>query len=143
MLTHEQLVKYLKRAADVVDDNTASEAMSLYPLWETGIHVSIGERKVYMGRLYKCRMAHTTQADWSPDFTPSMWTAIDISHTGTFDDPIPAVSGMEYIKGKYYIEAGTVFIMNRPGMAEGESIVLQYLPSDLVGQYFEVVQDVS
>lgn len=142
MLSHDQLVKYLKGAAVAVDDNTALEAISLYPLWEAGTPVTAGERKVYMGRLYKCRLDHTTQADWTPDFTPNMWTVIDVSHAGTINDPIPAAAGMEYIKGKYYIEAGTVYLMNRQGMTDGESIVLQYLPSNLVGQYFEVVNDV-
>ena len=32
-----------------------------------------------------------------------------------------------------------LYLMNRQGMAEGESIVLHYTPSQLVGQYFEVV----
>ena len=83
--------------------------------------------------------AHTTQADWTPDITPSLWTVIDVEHAGTLDDPIPAVASMEYIKGKYYIENGTIYLMNRQGMADGESIVLHYLPSQLVGQYFEAV----
>ena len=36
-------------------------------------------------------------------------------------------------------ENGTIYLMNRQGMADGESIVLHYTPSQLVGQYFEVV----
>lgn len=63
-----------------------------------------------------------------------------VEHGGTLEDPIPAVASMEYIKGKYYIEDGTIYLMNRQGMAEGESIVLHYTPSQLVGIYFEVVQ---
>lgn len=86
-------------------------------------------------RLFK----HTTQADWTPDITPALWTVIDVTHAGTIDDPIPAVAGMEYTKGLYYIEDGVIYLMNRQGMAEGETIILQYLPSQLVGQYFEVV----
>ena len=59
---------------------------------------------------------------------------------GTIDDPIPAVAGMEYVYGKYYIEGETVYICKRTGEAEGGTIVLQFLPSQLVGQYFEVVE---
>ena len=59
---------------------------------------------------------------------------------GTIDDPIPAAAGMEYIYGKYYIEGETVYICKRIGEAEGGTIVLQFLPSALVGQYFEVVE---
>ena len=71
-----------------------------------------------------------------------MWTVVDVTHTGTIDDPIPAVAGMEYVKGKYYIEGTTVYLMNRQGMNDGEGVVLQFLPSALVGQYFEIVSEV-
>ena len=121
------------------DDQTALTGMELYPSWKENIAVSVGERYQYNGRLYKVAQAHTTQADWTPDSTPALWTVIDVEHAGTLEDPIPAVASMEYIKGKYYIENGTIYLMNRQGMAEGESIVLHYTPSQLVGQYFEVV----
>ena len=54
-------------------------------------------------------------------------------------DPIPAVAGMEYEYGKYYSEDGTIYICQRTGEAAGGKITLHYLPSQLVGQYFEVV----
>ena len=65
---------------------------------------------------------------------------VKITHAGTIDDPIPAVAGMEYVYGKYYIEGETIYICKRTGEAEGGTIVLQFLPSALVGQYFEVVE---
>ena len=71
---------------------------------------------------------------------PALWTAIDVTHAGTIDDPIPAVAGMEYVYGKYYIEGETIYICKRTGEAEGGTIVLQFLPSQLVGQYFEIVE---
>ena len=92
------------------------------------------------GKLYKCIQPHTTQADWRPENTPALWTLIDVTHAGTIDDPIPAVAGMEYIKGKYYAENESIYLMNRQGMADGETITLHYLTSQLVGQYFEVVE---
>ena len=71
-----------------------------------------------------------------------LWTVIDVTHAGTIDDPIPAVAGMEYVYGKYYIEGETVYICKRIGEAEGGTIVLQFLPSQLVGQYFEIASEV-
>ena len=47
---------------------------------------------------------------------------------------------MEYIKGKYYAENESIYLMNRQGMAEGESVTLYYLPSQLVGIYFEKIK---
>lgn len=139
-MKHADLVAFLKAARLTADDNTALTGMELYPVWAVGIAVAKDSRYQYNGKLYKCVQAHTTQADWTPDVTPALWTVIDVTHAGTIDDPIPAVAGMEYTKGLYYTENGVIYLMNRQGMAEGETIILQYLPSQLVGQYFEVVE---
>ena len=128
-----------EKIVSTFSDDNALKVIDLFPTWTEGIEVKAECRYQYNGRLYKCVQAHTTQSDWTPDITPALWTVIDIEHSGTLEDPIPAVASMEYIKGKYYIENGTIYLMNRQGMAEGESIVLHYTPSQLVGQYFEVV----
>ena len=141
-MKHADLVAFLKAARLTADDNTALTGIELYPVWSVGIAVSVGDRHQYNGKLYKCIQAHTTQADWTPDVTPALWTLIDVTHTGTIDDPIPAVAGMEYVYGKYYIEGETVYICKRTGEAEGGTIVLQFLPSQLVGQYFEIASEV-
>lgn len=139
-MKHADLVAFLKAARLTADDNTALTGMELYPVWAVGLAVEVGQRYQYGDRLYKVVQAHTTQADWQPDVTPALWTVIDVTHAGTIDDPIPAVAGMEYVYGKYYIEGETVYICKRIGEAEGGTIVLQFLPSQLVGQYFEVVK---
>ena len=139
-MKHADLVAFLKAARLAADDNTALTGIELYPVWAVGLAVEVGQRYQYNGKLYKVVQAHTTQADWTPDVTPALWTVIDVTHAGTIDDPIPAVAGMEYVYGKYYIEGETVYICKRTGEAEGGTIVLQFLPSQLVGQYFEVVE---
>jgi hypothetical protein len=42
---------------------------------------------------------------------------------------------MEYFAGKYYIENGTLYLCTRDS-----GIPLYYLPSALIGHYFEVVK---
>lgn len=135
-MKHTDLVAFLKVARLTADDKTALTGKELYPTWVDGISVEVGDRYQYKDKLYKAIQAHTTQADWTPDTTPSLWTVIDVEHAGTLEDPIPASSGMEYTKGLYYIEDGVIYLMNRQGMNDGETIVLHYLPSQLVGQYF-------
>ena len=51
----------------------------------------------------------------------------------------PALRGIEYEYGKYYIdpEDGKTYIFKRG--EETGSIVLYYLPHELIGQYFEEV----
>ena len=138
--SRQDLIDLLIEVRPTLEDKKALKYMEMYPMWSEGIAVKVNERYQYNGRLYKVVQAHTTQSDWTPDITPALWAVIDVEHAGTLEDPIPAVASMEYIKGKYYIENGTIYLMNRQGMAEGESIVLHYTPSQLVGIYFEVVQ---
>ena len=139
-MKHADLVAFLKAARLTADDQTALAGIELYPKWAVGLAVAKDSRYQFNGKLYKCGQAHTTQADWTPDITPALWTVIAVTHAGTIDDPIPAVAGMEYVYGRYYIEGEKVYICKRTGEAEGGTIVLQFLPSQLVGQYFEVVE---
>ena len=139
MATKAELVELLVNIRPELNDQLALKYSAMYPVWATGIAVEVGQRYQYGDRLYKVRQAHTTQADWTPDATPALWTVIDVTHAGTIYDPIPAVAGMEYEYGKYYIDGETVYICQRTGEASGGRITLYYLPSQLVGQYFEVV----
>ena len=141
-----------KLIAGTFDDETALKVKDLYPLFAdiVGTVQKKGFRCRYevngQMNLYKLscddQTAEGTQilADWNPKDAQAIWTAIDVEHTGTLDDPIPAAAGMEYVKGKYYIEDATIYLMNREGMQDGEKITLQYLPSEMVGQYFEKVK---
>ena len=71
----------------------------------------------------------------------TLFVKIEETHAGTLEDPIPAAANLEYVKGKYYIENDVIYLMNRAGMADGETVVLQFVPSQLIGQYFEVVTE--
>ena len=74
--THEALRPYIEKAAASLDDNDAVNAVKLFPTWTIGISVTVGERYQYADKLYKCLLAHTTQADWKPDDSPSLWVVI-------------------------------------------------------------------
>lgn len=99
----------------------------------------------YKGNLYRVNkgQGHTSQENWNPADAASLWTMINKENEGTLEDPIPVpepFTSMEYVKGKYYIENDVLYLMNRDGMDEGEAITLTYKPSELVGQYFKVVE---
>ena len=59
----------------------------------------------------------------------------------TQDNPIPAERGMEYVYGLYYSDSedGKLYLCQRTGESAGGTVVLQYMPHELVGQYFEAV----
>lgn len=130
-------------AALVLTDEQAAKAPRIYTTWVAGLAVKAGDRLYYPStdRLYKVVSDHTTQSDWTPDTVPALYTVIDVAHAGTQDDPIPAERGMEYVYGLYYSdpEDDKVYLCARTGEAAGGTVVLQYLPHELIGHYFTEV----
>lgn len=138
----QKLRPVIETAMDKVDDNTALEAPQLSKIWKKGEYVNPGDRRYYIPtrKLYKVRdgQGHTTQADWTPDKTPALWAVVSKGQTGTIDDPIDAARGMEYVYGLYYLDSedGKLYLCQRIGESAGGTVVLQYLPHELVGHYF-------
>lgn len=130
------------KGAQTLSDADALTVKGIYPDWAAGEEVKTREKRNYNGRLYRCRQAHTTQADWTPDMTPNLWVVLDEVNEGTIDNPIPAVSGMEYTYGLYYLdpEDGNIYLCERQGEAAGGTVVLYALPHNLIGNYFTPVE---
>lgn len=145
-----ELRPMIEAAATSLPDSDAAKAVELFPRWadHIGEVVAPGDRMSDAdndGVLHVYRVndghGHTTQADWPPHSTPAMWTIIDLEHAGTQDDPIPAARGMEYTYGLHYKdpEDTKLYLCERTGEQSGNKITLQYLPHELVGQYFTAV----
>lgn len=136
----------IETAVISLPDEQAAETPSLSQPWTVGEAVEPGDRRYYAPTdlLYKVRdgQGHTTQENWTPDKTPAMWAVVDVTHAGTVEDPIPAAKGMDYIYGKYYRdpEDSKIYLCKRTGEEDGGIINLQYLPHELIGQYFEAVE---
>ena len=132
----------IEQAAVSLSDGEAASVPELITAWAYPVAYAEGDRRSYGGKVYKVRpgQGHTSQADWTPDKTPNLWAVIDAEHAGTQDDPIPASRGMEYEYGKYYLDSenGKTYKCERTGEAVGGTIVLQYMPHELVGQYFDL-----
>lgn len=133
-----ELRPVIEQASASLSDGEAAKSPELFPKWAYPVSYVVGNRVSDGGKLYKCRKAHTSQERWNPAATPDLWVVIDVAHAGTQDDPIPASRGMEYEYGKYYLdgEDGKTYLCERTGEAAGGKIVLQYLPHELLGQYF-------
>lgn len=137
----------IEKISILVDDETILEAPEVCPYWKIGEIVNPGDRRFYFGdgKLYKVRegQGHTTQADWTPDLTPAMWVVVaPSSEDGSLEHPITASRGMEYTYGLYYLdpEDNQIYLCHRTGETEGNVVVLQYLPHELVGMYFVLAE---
>ena len=129
----------MDKVTATLTDADAVAVAELFLPWEAGVDYAVGDRRRFSDALYKCAQAHTSQTGWEPPAVPALWVVINTSSPGTIDDPIPAARGMEYEYGKYYLdpEDGKKYLCKRG--SEPGTIVLYYLPHELIGQYFEEV----
>lgn len=59
--------------AGTIDDVTAGEHVDLFTPWAYPVKYTEGQLRQYGGKLYRCIQAHTSQVDWTPDTTASLW----------------------------------------------------------------------
>lgn len=137
-----RLRSHIVKAAQSLPDEDAIEAVELFEKWAVGVNYVARESRVSdLGKLYRCKQSHTSQADWQPHLTLALWDLVVIGHSGTITDPIPAAVGLTYVRDKYYIEedTGKVYLCIRQDAPEGT--ILYYIPHDLLGLYFEEVSN--
>lgn len=137
--TLDRLSAMFNQAQVNAESNTDEQAVkvkSLYPNWEDfsdGENLELGKRVNYLDVLYKVIQEHSKQSTWNPLDTPSLFTPIDESHSGTIENPIPWVLGMESEYGLYYIDEEITYLC-----IESSGVGLYAQPKDLP-RYFEVV----
>lgn len=127
----------IESAAANLPDSQALGSIELFPVWSGYKDYAQGERCRYQGKLYRCYNAIIANPTWMPDVTPAHWESVTVGEDGTIDNPITAAAGMRYYKDLYYTENGKVYLCTRDDTGSGT--ILQYLPSQLVGVYFEEV----
>lgn len=135
----------MNAAGEKFTDNEAVKYETIYEWWKSNIPVKSGIRvRDYntknIEKVYKCLMdLESFQNLNHPRDVPNLWAVLEVTATGTIDDPITASRGMEYTYGLYYYDSedGKIYLCKREG--ETGTIVLQHLPHELVGNYFEKV----
>ena len=84
----EQMRRALQMFASSLTDEQAMEVACVYDHWKVGKAYAVGEFITYgenaVGdpQLYKVVQAHTSQADWTPDKTASLFTPIGLDENG-------------------------------------------------------------
>ncbi len=88
-----------------LDDDKAMEVADLYPAWKTKTWYAV-DRILKHGvnadnetQLYKVIQAHTSQDDWTPDTTPSLYKAIGFTDSGVSIWTQPLGADDSYAKG--------------------------------------------
>lgn len=72
-----KIKEMMHKASASLSDTDALEAVELFAEWATDTDYAVDERIRYESTLYKCLTAHTSQATWTPDVSPSLWVRVD------------------------------------------------------------------
>ena len=80
-------------------DEQALKASALYPKWKVGTDYQKDERVLYNNILYKVLADHTSQADWTPDTAPSLFTKVLIPDKNVIPEWEQPDSTNPYSKG--------------------------------------------
>lgn len=75
------LREMIEKAAISLPDEDALEAVELFPVWAANVEYAVDQRVRYGDKLYRVVQAHTSQAGWTPDLTPALWT--EVAEPGT------------------------------------------------------------
>lgn len=126
-----------------LSDDVSLKLKSYYPTWQELTEQQFTAEKsgfkfTYGEDLYKTVKANQQfLPNWIPgQGTESIFERIDETHTGTKEDPIPYKVNMTVYADKYYTEDGILYRCIRDS-----DIPLQNKASELVGHYFEVVEE--
>lgn len=129
-----ELRAMIEKASASLPDEDALSAVELFPVWQAGVDYAVDARVRDGEELFKCKQAHTSQADWRPSITPALWQKVEKPGQGdTPDNPIPWSWGLEICKGKYYIQSDVIY----HGIRDSGVGIFADL-SALVGNYVEV-----
>lgn len=76
-----QLRSLIEKAVESLTDEEALGGVELFAEWQNGTSYAYGVRVRHDGKLYKCVQPHTSQADWTPDAVPALWTEVAMPGT--------------------------------------------------------------
>lgn len=126
--------KIIEKAVQSLTDDMALQSVNLHPLWEAHVSYTAGFRVRYGGKLWRCIQAHTSLTGWEPENATSLWEAINETHSGTIDDPIPYDGNMALTSGLYYVQNSVIYWCVRDTVNPVYNAL-----SELVGLYVEYV----
>ena len=78
-ITNAQASSYraiIEQAMQFTTDEVALAAIPLFPVWVSGVEYTLDQRVKYNDVLYRCISTHTSQDDWMPEVTPSLWAKV-------------------------------------------------------------------
>lgn len=111
------------------DDETAAKNVVAFPAYKKDTAYKAGDRFKYGGELFKVLQDHTSQEDWKPENTPSLYAKILPGQSGTeIGEWVQPDSTNPYMKGDKVTHGGKVWVSSvnnnvwEPGATGTESL---------------------
>ena len=78
-MTRQEAIQFIKSLVNLrtsATDEQAVDAPAVYPEWKEEVAYAVNDRVLYNDILYKVLTAHTSQADWTPDVSASLFAKV-------------------------------------------------------------------
>lgn len=104
------LRQIIERASASLDDETALDAVELFPAWDNSSTYAVGDRVAYNGILYRCVQPHVAQDGWNPEDAASLWARVLIPSPDVIPEWILPDSTNPYMTGDKVTHNGKTWI---------------------------------
>ena len=93
-----ELRAVIEQAAQSLDDDTSAITPEIFPPFDPDGHAyKTGDKIRYNNKTYKVLQDHTSQADWTPDVSPSLFA--EVLYEGDIKEWVQPGSTNPYMKG--------------------------------------------
>lgn len=104
------LLKSIPKKTIEMTDEQALQSSVLFKKWDSNrVTYEVGQRLNYNGVLYKVLQPHTSQLNWAPDTTPSLYTKVLIPDKDIIPEWQQPDSTNGYMIGDKVIYNGQVY----------------------------------
>lgn len=106
----------IKAQLDTIGDAAVAEVAALFPDWTPGAKVKPGDVLAWDGTLVEVIQGHTTQADWTPDKVPALWTPVRKTEGAQPDEWVQPLGNGGYKKGERVTYKGKLWTSTFDGL---------------------------
>lgn len=104
-----EIVNAIISIRESATDEQALNSIALYPKWKADVNYTVGQRVLYNSVLYKVLQAHTSQTDWTPDVSHSLFAQILIPDENVIPEWVQPDSTNPYMKGDKVTHNGITY----------------------------------
>lgn len=106
----KEIINALNTTREILTDTQALEVPTLFPNWREGVEYKINDKIIFNDTLYKVINAHTSQSDWTPDISPSLFAKVLITDSNVISEWEQPDSTNPYMSNDKVLHNGSIWI---------------------------------